>query len=58
MTFVWSLGEMVLVQPFRLGLGALARTLRWRTSRPPVSPMSGDWLRQHEVDAHKHHTVL
>jgi hypothetical protein len=57
MTYVWTLGELMVAQPLRLGLGALVRTVRWcwpAAARPQVPPMSRGWLQQHSVDAGKH----
>lgn len=52
----WSLGELVLVQPLRLGLDVLARTCARdpRQDRLRVPPMSSDWLRRHQADCEKH----
>jgi hypothetical protein len=61
MAFVLSLGELVLVQPFRVGFVAVARALGWRPQDAPrlhVPSMSADWLRQFEADAEKHHPGL
>ena len=56
LTFAWVLGEVVLLQPVRLGLAALARSLA-RPARAPrvgVPPMSRTWLQQHAADVDKH----
>lgn len=58
--FAW-LGDVMLVQPLRLGIDAIARTLRPGAphDRPVrVPPMSSGWLRQHAADVEKHTSTL
>lgn len=56
MRFVSDLGELILVQPLRTCVNAVARAMRMVRPRRSigVSALSGQWLRQHDRDASKH----
>jgi hypothetical protein len=51
-------GVSVLVEPWKLGLAVATVVLRWwprtRSTRIVVTPMSDDWLIQHDSDSGKH----